>query len=308
MIKRLSLLVILISVFFESKSQNIAQQLGYDKNAKLLIIHADDIGVSHSVNKASFNAFKSGSISSGSIMIPCSWSLEVAKFSELNPQYDLGLHLTITSEWENYKWDGISSSNEISSLLNSYNHFYDNTEDVKKYAIASEVKKEIQAQIDYAKKVGINPTHLDSHMGALSVRADIAKAYLEVGEENNIPVFLPSTIKPLLESINYNQENLVLVDKYYMMDGSGVEKSEWSNFYSNIINNLQPGFNVILVHLGYDNEELQAVTINHPDFGSSWRELDLQVLESKTFKNLLIKNNIKIIQWRDIKNIIYPNN
>ena len=308
MIRRLILLFVLILVFFENKSQNIAQRLGYNKNAKLLIIHADDIGVSHSVNQASFNAFKSESISSGSIMVPCPWLLEVAKFSKLNPKYDLGLHLTITSEWENYKWDGISSSNEISSLLNSSNHFYDNTEDVKKNAIASEVKKEIQAQINYAKKIGINPTHLDSHMGALNVRPDIARVYLEVGEENNIPVFLPSTIKPLLESLDYDKKNLVIVDKYYMMSDSGVEKSEWSNFYNNIINELQPGFNVILVHLGYDNEELQALTINHPDFGSTWRESDLRVLESKTFKKLLIKNDIKIIKWRDIKNIIYPNN
>ena len=93
--------IFFLAINVYSQSNNIAQRLGYHVDDKLLIIHADDIGVSHSVNVASFKAFKSESISSGSIMMPCPWVLEVAEFSINNPNYDLGLHLTITSEWKN---------------------------------------------------------------------------------------------------------------------------------------------------------------------------------------------------------------
>ncbi|MDG2397494.1 MAG: polysaccharide deacetylase family protein [Flavobacteriaceae bacterium] len=297
--------IFFLAINVYSQSNNIAQRLGYHVDDKLLIIHADDIGVSHSVNVASFKAFKSESISSGSIMMPCPWVLEVAEFSINNPNYDLGLHLTITSEWKNYKWDGITSSNEIKSLL-SNNYFYDNTNDIKKYADAEEIRKEIQSQIDFAKKIGINPTHLDSHMGALSVRPDIIKVYLEVGKTNRIPVFTPIQFKPLLEKINWDQSEIVWVDKYFMMNGNGVPEDKWFDFYANIISNIKSGLNVILVHLGKDNEELKAVTIDHPAFGSKWRSLDLKVLESQEFKDLLLKNNIKVINWRDIKRVLYP--
>lgn len=106
-------------LFISVNSQNLAQKLGYAPNSKLLIIHADDIGVAQGVNSASFSAFQKGSINSGSVMVPCPWFLEVAEFAQKNPDYDLGLHLTLTAEWKNYKWDGISSSNEISCLTSS---------------------------------------------------------------------------------------------------------------------------------------------------------------------------------------------
>lgn len=285
--------------------QTVAERLGYEKNTKLLIIHADDIGVSHSVNKASFQAFRSGAISSGSIMMPCPWVLEVAAFAKENPEYDLGLHLTLTAEWEQYKWDGISSSNTIESLLNENKHFYDNTAAVRKYAKAEEIRKEIQAQIDYARQLGINPTHLDSHMGALSVRPDIAKVYIETGQKNKIPVFLPKVLKPLLRGETIDESNLTWVDRYFMLDGTTLDTTRWPDFYNEVVRGLKPGLNVLLVHLGFDNEELQGVTVNHPAFGATWRELDLSVLESIDFRNLLEKENIQIIQWRDIQDIMY---
>lgn len=291
---------------YGQSEMSLGEHLGYQKDTKLLIIHADDIGVSHAVNKASFAAFESGAISSGSIMVPCPWLLEVVDFSKENPQFDLGLHLTLTAEWDQYKWDGVSSSNEIQSLLNERNHFYNNTVDVRKYADAEEVRSEIQAQIDYAKQLGIQPTHLDSHMGALSVRQDIAKVYLEVGEKNKIPVFLPKLLQPMVNLMDFDQKNLVWVERYYMLDGNTLDRTKWPDFYYDVIDDLQPGLNVLLVHLGIDNEELQAVTVNHPAFGATWRALDLTVLESQEFKERLLQNKIEVIQWRDIKKHVYP--
>jgi hypothetical protein len=94
----------------------MAERLGYPSDAKLLIVHADDLGVAHSVNDASIRAFASGLVNSGSIMIPCSWVPEIASYARANPQADLGLHLTLTSEWKNYRWGPVLSRQTAASL------------------------------------------------------------------------------------------------------------------------------------------------------------------------------------------------
>lgn len=96
----------------------LAEKLGYSKGDKLLIIHADDLGLSNSVNRASFKALKNGYASSGSIMMPCDYVSDVSQFSADNPGVDLGLHLTVTSEWRDYKWKGVLSPSETPSLIN----------------------------------------------------------------------------------------------------------------------------------------------------------------------------------------------
>ena len=294
-------------LFISVNAQNLAQQLGYAPDSKLLIIHADDIGVAQGVNNASFSAFQKGAINSGSVMVPCPWFLEVAEFAKKNPKYDLGIHLTLTSEWKNYKWDGISSSNEISSLLNEKGHFYPSIEEVKINATYDDVKKELRAQVNYAKNFGFNPTHLDTHMGAVLVRQDITKAYFEIGEEFRIPVLAATIFKDLVNLDDIDESKIVWVQKVYQKsDNTPIDRENWDIFYSNVIKDIQPGLNVLLVHLGDDTPELKQMMVDHPGWGAKWRALDSEVLESSTFKKLMKQENIQLVQWNQIKKVIYP--
>ena len=111
---------------------NLSELLGYDKNDKLLIIHADDLGLSESVNKASFDALQNQYINSASVMVPAPNAVEVADYFKENPNIDLGIHLTFTSEWKDYKWDGISQKDSISSLINSNGNFYEEKKEIIK--------------------------------------------------------------------------------------------------------------------------------------------------------------------------------
>lgn len=294
-------------LFISVNSQNLAQKLGYAPNSKLLIIHADDIGVAQGVNSASFSAFQKGSINSGSVMVPCPWFLEVAEFAQKNPNYDLGLHLTLTAEWKNYKWDGISSSNEISSLLNEKGHFYPSTKEVKINATYEDVKQELQAQVNYAMNFGFEPTHLDTHMGAVLVRQDFTKAYFEVGEEFRLPVLAPSAYKELIDLDGIDESKIVWVEKIYQKsDDTPIDRENWNAFYTNVIKDIQPGLNVLLVHLGDDTPELQQMMIDHPGWGAKWRNLDSEILESSAFKELMKQEKIQLVQWNLIKKVIYP--
>ena len=221
------------------KEKPLAQKLGFDSDAKLLIIHADDIGVAHSVNSASFDGFSTKSITSGSVMVPCPWFLEAAEYAKSNPNHDLGLHLTITSEWKNYKWSGISSSNEIKSLINEQGHFYSLNEGVRLNANYEDVKRELTSQINYSKINGLIPTHLDSHMGAVRATPEIFQAYFEVGHENSIPISLPEESKLLIENgsidtSKFDTSKLLWAKYYTKKHDSSIDYQSWKKFYMDV--------------------------------------------------------------------------
>lgn len=300
--KSLFALLLLTGLTLQLSAQSIASRLGYEEDAKLLILHADDLGVAHSVNTASAEAFASGAINSASIMVPCPWLLEIAAIAEEHPEYDLGLHLTLTAEWENYKWGGVTTS-PGSTLLNEHGYMYDNTADVNTHGTAEEVRIELQGQVDMARSVGIEPTHLDSHMGALFT-PKFFPVYVETGIKNKIPVFVPSAAAALFSDAFPKPDEVIYVNMLGMMS-PGMSEDEWISYYTGLLPNAQPGINEIIVHLGHDDKELQAVMVNHPEYGSKWRSLDWQALESKEFRDMIKKLDIKMVTYRQIQEVLY---
>ena len=122
-------------------------RLGYPRDAKLLILNADDLAVSHSEDVASFAALDQKLITSATVMVPCPWFTEVAAYAKAHPEADLGLHLTLTAEWETYRWGPIASRALVPSLVGSDGNFYASPEDVAKHAKLNEVETEIRAQM-----------------------------------------------------------------------------------------------------------------------------------------------------------------
>src|SRR5579863_10648252 len=133
-----------------AQSKSIAERLGYPRDSKLLIIHADDLAVAHSEDAASFDALDRGAVTSASIMIPCPWLTEVAAYAKAHPDADLGLHLTLTSEWKNYRWGPVASKDQVPSLLGATGYLYPDTPQAVGALKPAEVEREIRAQIDRA--------------------------------------------------------------------------------------------------------------------------------------------------------------
>ncbi|MGI9553007.1 MAG: polysaccharide deacetylase family protein, partial [Aurantibacter sp.] len=172
--------LICISFFFCSKvsaqQKTVAERLGYPADAKLLIIHADDLGVAHSENMASIKALEEGTVNSASIMVPCPWFPEIAAYARGHSTADLGLHLTLTSEWKYYKWGPVTSKDSVTSLVNNEGYFYDLVPKVAEHADPKHVEIELRNQVKKALLTGIDVTHLDTHMGTVFATPEFVEA------------------------------------------------------------------------------------------------------------------------------------
>jgi chitin disaccharide deacetylase len=305
MVHKLTCIVVL-SLFATAafaQTRNIAERLGYPRDTKLLILHADDLAVAHSEDAASFDALDRGAVTSASIMIPCPWLTEVAEYAKAHPDADLGLHLTLTSEWKTYRWGPVESKDKVPSLLDPSGYLWADVQPAVAALKADEVEREIRAQIVHANAMGIHPTHLDSHMGTLFARPDLFTVYVKVAHEYKLPflAFLGPDTPPALKSELSDKD--VLIDGIVMADPS-IHAADWKNFYLNAIRNLKPGVTEFIVHLGHDDAELQAITVDHPDYGSAWRQRDYDVLTSPEFKKALEENHIILIHWKDLGKLL----
>jgi len=288
----------------QEPTKSIAERLGYPKDAKLLIVHADDLGMAHSVNVATIKAFETGLVNSGSIMVPCPWLSEIAAYARTNPQADLGLHLTLTSEWTPLRWGPVSSKDRVTSLLDKDGYFRLTETEAAKNADPKQVEMEITAQIEKARALGIQPTHLDSHMGTLYQNKELFEVFLRVARSNKLPVrvarawftradFLPSVLRP----------DDVYIDRTLDINPS-VAPNEWGKFYSDEIRKLEPGVTEVIIHLAHDDAEMQGATSDHPNWGAAWRQRDFDFFTSDAFRKLLQENNIKLITWRELGKLI----
>ena len=282
----------------------LAARLGYPADAKLLIVHADDLGAAHSVNAATFKAFGTGLVNSASVMIPCPWLPEVVAYARSRPDADLGLHLTLTSEWKTYRWGGVLSKERAPTLYAPDGYLY-MTEDVAAAHIdVREAEAEVRAQIARARALGIRPTHLDAHMRTLYTTRPLFEMLLRVAREERLPVmvsrewfeqapFLPAALGP---------DGLV-VDHIVSADPS-VRPERWAEFYSGVIKGLKPGVTELIIHLAYDDEEMRAVALDHPNWGSAWRQRDYDFVTSDEFRRLLKEHNVKLVTWREIGKLL----
>ena len=287
------------------QAKSIQERLGYPKDAKLVIIHADDLGVSHSENSASIAAMEKGSVSSASIMVPCPWFPEIAAYAQAHPVADLGLHITLTSEWKYYKWGPVSSKTKVPGLLNANGFLYSSVDSVVKNASGSEVEEEIRNQVKRAIQFGVQPTHLDAHMGTALYRLDFLKSYIKIGHEFKIPVFIPRQLEiPLKVKLDtLISEKDIIVD--YIASAEPADfKTGFKNFYTTAIKNIKPGLTYLIIHTAYDNDEMKAITIDHPDWGAAWRQEDFNFFSSPECAKLLKENNIYVITWKEIQDKI----
>lgn len=287
-------------------SQNLAEKLGYPADTKLLIIHGDDVGVSHSQTKATFDAMKKGLVNSTSMMVPTGWSAEVGEMAKEMPDADIGIHITLTNEWLNFNWGPEAGRSEVPGLANEKGHMYPDCAQVTANASPEEVEKEIRAQIKAANQVGITPTHLDSHMGCIFYGPpEYLASYLKIAQELKIPAMINQQMIDGIVKSNPSLFSGIDVDKFPVVDHLFMAEpkdfeSGMDAYYSKALNSIQPGLNVILIHLAFDDEEMNSVTKGHDTYHAPWRQADYDFFTSEKARDLLEKNKVMLVTWREV--------
>jgi predicted glycoside hydrolase/deacetylase ChbG (UPF0249 family) len=294
-------LALLVALFAATnRAQTLAEKLGYPKDAKLLIVHADDIAETHAVNAATFQALESGAVNSASIMVPCPWFPEAADYAKSHPEVDFGLHLTLTSERVYYRWGPVAVRDKVPSLVDAHGYFHHDWDHHPRID-PRDVETELRAQIERALAMGVRPTHFDSHQYRLIENGkDIFQVFVGLGHEYNLPVFVARdwfAEHPYLEA-SLGPQDIVL--DHTVTISPDVPAEKWADFYRDALKNLQPGVTEFVIHVGLDDEELRAATRERATWGAAWRYRDFDFFMSKEFRSLLEQHHIKLITWREL--------
>lgn len=301
---KLTALLIVSHIFFSGIV------LAEEENGKrYVIIHSDDAGMSHSVNLGTIEAMENGIVSSCSIMVPCPWFPEFAKYAKENPNGDYGIHMTLNSEFPNYRWKPVSDPSKVPSLIDEDGYMWDNIQLVAEHAKASEVEIELKAQIDRAKQFGVNLSHLDTHMGSAFTREDILEIYVNLGIEYDLPVLffrpydLPIVQKSypvvykngqkVIDSLEKNNLPILeMVHQFYI--GGPYEKRK--QMYLDALRGLQPGVSEIIIHCGIQNPELSGITSS-----VGLRNSDRLVFMDPSVIKEIEEMGVEVITWKQFR-------
>lgn len=299
-----------------------AEKLGYPKGAKVVILHVDDAGMSYDSNEGVFKATTQGVANSTSVMMPCPWVPGFVHYLKQHPQLDAGLHLTLTSEWKDYRWGPLAGKDAVPGLVDEEGAMWPNVEDVVKHATPDEVEKEIIAQLARARTMGFTPTHLDSHMGTLFGSPAFLQRYMKVGMENHIPVMLPGghdkVIQAEMNAPKQMIEQMQQAGKMLwaaglpVLDDLNNETYSWpipdsiknddtklqgykTAKYIATLKQLQPGVTMVIMHCTAPTEVFKYISNS-----GAVRNGDLLTMINPVFKKALEDQHIILTTWREL--------
>lgn len=294
---------------------NLNEKLGCDPNDRLLIINADDFGMCHATNEAIKQLLDEKVISSATVMTPCPWAKE-AVFMTKDQSYDIGVHLTFTSEWKLYKWGPLTRQHDCSSLVDQSGHFYPDCTRFEENAIEAQVKQEIIAQIEAARKLGLEPSHLDNHMGSLyglATGRDNITLVLQICAQYGLPFRMPRRVpanQPASAEMIAKVEQaaayadalgVVIIDDlvglpFWMMEGETYETYKKEAIKA--LRSLRPGVSEWILHPSKVNEELNA--IHNVGAKRGW---DFDLFRDPEIKQVIEEEELKLIHWKQLKEV-----
>jgi predicted glycoside hydrolase/deacetylase ChbG (UPF0249 family) len=307
-------IVLLLSVIFirldvtGAQEVTYAERLGWSSGTKVAIFHVDDVGMSHNSNMGAIKAVEDGIATSLSIMMPCPWVPEYASYLKTHPQTDAGVHLTLTSEWKNYRWGPVTGKPAVPGLVDPGGYLWKNVSDVLNHATTDEVETEIRAQIDKALSMGIEPTHLDSHMGTCFAPQFIDR-YVKVGIEKKIPIlifgghmqYIGEEVGPRRLLVNSIAEKiwkagLPVIDDLVTQPTRAKNYEEKKNELITLLRNMKPGITQIIVHCTVQTEVFSHISGSGPN-----REAELRLLTDPDIKKFIESEGIILTTWRELK-------
>jgi chitin disaccharide deacetylase len=289
-------------------------QLGFPPDARLVIFHADDVGMCHGSNQAYQDLTRAGLLQAGSVMVPCPWAPEILEYGRTHPEVDLGVHLTLTCEWPHYRWGPISTRDQASGLMDTDGCFWRETGLTGAKMNVDAAIREMRAQIERALAAGLDVTHLDTHMGAAAMPA-LLMAYVELGFEYQVPVMMPRRFDSYMQRMNpqVNPEEVAafaaqieargmpLIDTlritpcYSPIPCTG----DYAGCYEQVLAELAPGVTYFSLHPNAPGD-IETIV---PEL-AAWRTFEHAYFQSDRLRNFLAAQGIVPIGYRMIRDVM----
>ncbi|GAB3703883.1 hypothetical protein GCM10027592_34520 [Spirosoma flavus] len=304
---------------FAQDTQTYAEKLGFPKGKKVVIFHVDDAGMSYESNMGTINAFDKGIASSASVMMPCGWVPHFFDYLKKKPNLDVGVHLTLTSEWKNYRWHPLVEKEKAPGLYDEQGNFWPAVAQVVEHASADEVEAEVRAQLAQYRAFGLQPTHMDSHMGTL-FEPKFLPRYVKVAIEEKVPILFPgghatlitktnkvaANMQPIIQQVGKQlwDAGLPVLDD---LDGSitsnnlpagasddALQKFKTGKFIE-LLNSAKPGLTYIIMHCTAPTPTFDLISST----GQS-RKGDMLGMMDPALKAYIDKEGIIVTTWREL--------
>jgi chitin disaccharide deacetylase len=288
----------------------LAAALGYPADARILIPHVDDLGVCHGANRAFAELAGQGFVTTGSVMVPCPWFPEIVELAREQPELDLGVHLTLTSESRSCRWRPISTASPDSGLLDRDGYFWPDVASLRRNAERAAVEKEMRAQVEAALAAGLDVTHLDTHMGAAAA-PEFVESYLALGHRYRLPVLLPRRIGTYLSVLGIGpveagaytrvlnrllSEGALLIDAFAM--GLAMRQRPCDQSYRHIVEVAVPGVTFLSLHCSTPGE----VERLHPN-DAGWRIAEYELFDQPGFVDWIRAQKVHLTGFRAIRDL-----
>jgi predicted glycoside hydrolase/deacetylase ChbG (UPF0249 family) len=290
---------------------NLAERLGYGPKERVLIIHADDVGVSHAANQAAFEGMASGSMTCGSILVPCPWFPEVAQHCREHPEADLGVHLTLTCEYPQYRWRALTGRETAPGLYDEQGYLWLTAAEAQAHISPEEAERELRAQVDAALAAGIDVTHLDTHMGTV-LHPKFLAIYVSLGLEYRLPLFLVRPDRALLEKrgleslwaqiepqlLRVEEARLPILDEIVFETLDYAEETKEAS-YRQLFADLKPGVTHFIIHPARASDEMAAIAED-----AASRARDCELFRDGSMREYLSGLGVKLIGYREIRDAL----
>ncbi|MGC9039159.1 MAG: polysaccharide deacetylase family protein [Roseiflexus sp.] len=289
----------------------LLKRLGFRPDDRVVIIHADDLGMCQATIPAVAELFAAGLVSSAATMVPCAWFPAVAAYARATPSADIGVHATLTSEWDAYRWGPLSTRDPASGLLDDEGYFHRTTPAVQERARPDAVAAELHDQINRALAHGIDVTHLDSHMGS-AFAPHFLLAYLAAAAHARVPPLVPRLSEERMREMGMPEEMIAFARNIVpQLEAQGVvmvdhligmpldRHEDRVETAKQLLGSLTPGLTYVIIHPAIDTPELRAIE-------GDWRArvADYQAFCSAELRAWVQDQGIHVIGWRPIRDVL----
>ena len=289
-------------------NQKWSEKLGFPAGKKVLILHMDDLGMCPEANDAGMKYIENKQIMSGAVMMPCPSAEAFVEWAKKHPKADIGVHLTLTSEWKTYRWPPLTPSGKVPGLIDPEGKMWKDVPEVVMNAKPAEVEAEIRAQIEKMVSMGLKPSHIDTHMGTLYGSPDFVKVFFRVAEEYNIPAnaielsdpevagYFRQAGYPITDEVirSVSEYKLPRVDFFSSVPNGKSYEEKRTNFFEHV-KSLKPGLTEIIFHPSELTDNLKSLT-------GSWqqRAWEAEMFSDPVVKQFFKNEGIIITDWKEV--------